>query len=96
MKLARMFNATAVCLSLFTSTLSATEEDIYSIQFSEDGKHLITGGAGGFTLADYQKHSGGIKIWNSETGVLEAALGHLGALGLGTTVLTCSVNSTAV
>jgi len=75
MKLARMFNATAVCLSLFTGTLSATEEDIYSIQFSEDGKHLITGGAGGFTLADYQKHSGGIKIWNSETGVLEAALG---------------------
>ncbi len=54
----------------------ATEEDIYSIHFSEDGKHLVTGGAGGFTLSENQKHSGGIKIWNSATGTLIEALGN--------------------
>jgi WD40 repeat protein len=75
MNLANLFTTTAVCLSLFSGTLNATEEDIYSIHFSEDGKHLVTGGASGFTLPDEQKHSGGIKIWNSETGALEEALG---------------------
>ncbi|MGB5408970.1 MAG: hypothetical protein WBN43_19565, partial [Thiogranum sp.] len=75
MNLAHLFTTTAVCLSLFSGTLNATEEDIYSIHFSEDGKHLVTGGASGFTLADTQEHSGGIKIWNSETGTLEEALG---------------------
>jgi len=75
MKPANLFTTTAVCLSLFSGTLNATEEDIYSIHFSEDGKHLVTGGASGFTLAYPQKHSGGIKIWNSETGKLEEALG---------------------
>ena len=75
MELAKLFRSTAVCLSLFSATLYAAEEDIYSIHFSEDGKYLITGGASGFTLADGQKHSGGIKIWDSETGFLEEALG---------------------
>jgi WD40 repeat protein len=75
MKLSNLFTTTVVCLSLFSGTLNATEEDIYSIHFSEDGRYLVTGGAGGFTLAETQKHSGGIKIWNSETGSLEEALG---------------------
>jgi len=75
MNLAKLFTSTAVCLSLFSGTLNATEEDIYSIHFSEDGKHLVTGGASGFTLADTQQHSGGIKIWDSETGTLKEALG---------------------
>ena len=75
MKLAGLFTTTTVCLSLFSGTLNATEEDIYSVHFSEDGKYLVTGGASGITLADARKHSGGIKIWNSETGALEEALG---------------------
>lgn len=75
MKLVKLFAIAAVCLSLFPALLHATEEDIYSIHFSADGKHLVTGGASGFTLADARKHSGGIKIWDSETGTLKEALG---------------------
>ncbi|MEN8761091.1 MAG: WD40 repeat domain-containing protein [Thiogranum sp.] len=70
-----LFTITLVCLSVFSGPLNAMEEDIYSVHFSADGKHLVTGGASGFSLPDRQKHSGGIKIWNSETGDLEEALG---------------------
>lgn len=75
MKLAKLFTATTLCLALFSATTHASEEDIYSVKFSEDGNHLITGGAGGFTLAETQQHSGGIKIWNSKTGSLVETLG---------------------
>ena len=75
MKLNKFFQTTALSLMLASATASATEEDIYSIHFSEDGKYLITGGSGGFTLSDSQQHTGGIKIWSSSTGKLIDAMG---------------------
>lgn len=75
MNLSNLFKTAALGMTLVSATATATEADIYSIQFSEDGKYLVTGGSGGFTLADNEKHSGGIKIWNSETGTLVEALG---------------------
>ncbi len=80
MKLSNLFKITVLSFALLSGTATADESDIYSIHFSEDGKHLITGGAGGFTLADNVKHSGGIKIWNSETGKLVASMGQRGDL----------------
>ncbi|MFQ5642331.1 MAG: WD40 repeat domain-containing protein [Thiogranum sp.] len=75
MTLSNLFKTSILSFALLSGTATADESDIYSIHFSEDGKHLITGGAGGFTLADTVKHSGGIKIWNSETGKLVEAMG---------------------
>lgn len=75
MKLSKLFATTALCLGLFAANSHATEEDIYSVHYSEDGKYIITGGAGGFTLADSERLTGGIKIWNAETGAIEEALG---------------------
>lgn len=70
-----LLTTTALGLALISSAPLATEADIYSVHFSEDGKHLITGGAGGFTLADTAQHTGGIKIWDSGTGALVEAMG---------------------
>ena len=75
MTLSTLFKTSLLSFALLSGIAAADESDIYSIHFSEDGKHLITGGAGGFTLAEKVKHSGGIKIWNSETGKLVEAMG---------------------
>jgi WD40 repeat protein len=75
MNFSKLFTTAAVALALYSSCGIAAESDIYSVHFSEDGKYLITGGAGGFTLADSEQHSGGIKIWNSKTGALVEAFG---------------------
>lgn len=75
MTLANLFKTSALSLALLSGSALADEADIYSIQFSENGQHLITGGAGGFTLADTEQHTGGIKIWNSENGALVEAMG---------------------
>lgn len=75
MRLSALVRLTALSLALTGGAATASEEDIYSIRFSEDGKYLITGGSGGFTLADNQKHTGGVKIWNSQTGTLVETLG---------------------
>jgi len=70
-----LLSITTLGLSLLSGAALATEADIYSVHFSEDGKHLVTGGAGGFTLADTAQHTGGVKIWDSKTGALVEALG---------------------
>lgn len=75
MRFSELFKTIALGLAVGGGTALASEADIYSVHFSEDGKYLITGGAGGFTLAETEKHSGGIKVWNSETGALVEALG---------------------
>jgi WD40 repeat protein len=75
MSLSNLFKTTTLSLALLCGTTHAAEEDIYSVHFSADGKHIITGGAGGFTLADNEKYTGGIKIWNSETGTVVDAMG---------------------
>lgn len=75
MKLSALFKTTALSLALLCNTALASEDDIYTVHFSADGKHIITGGAGGFTLSDEDKYTGGIKIWNSQTGALVEALG---------------------
>jgi WD40 repeat protein len=75
MRFSKSFKSAALVLAMFSGAAQATEADIYSVHFSQDGKYLITGGAGGFTLAENQKHSGGIKIWNSDNGALVEALG---------------------
>ncbi len=76
MKLSRLFKATLLgCTALVANTLHASEADIYAVQFSQDGKYLITGGNGGYTLADGRQHTGGIKVWDSESGALIQAMG---------------------
>jgi len=75
MRFSQLFKTAAFTFALSSGTALASEADIYSIHFSEDGKYLITGGAGGFTLDATEKHSGGIKVWNSATGALVEALG---------------------
>ena len=76
MKLSRLISATLLgCTALTANLLHASEADIYAVQFSQDGKYLVTGGNGGYTLADGRQHSGGIKVWNSENGALVQAMG---------------------
>ncbi|MBI5462059.1 MAG: WD40 repeat domain-containing protein [Gammaproteobacteria bacterium] len=54
----------------------AADDDIYAVQFSEDGKFLVTGGSGGNSpQLDY---SGGIKLWDVEHGTLVKAFGAQG------------------
>lgn len=51
----------------------AADDDIYAIQFSEDGKYLVTGGSGGNSpQLDY---SGGIKVWDVQSGTMVKAFG---------------------
>lgn len=54
-------------------TSHAADDDIYAIQFSEDGKYLVTGGAGG--NSPQLSHDGGIKIWDVNGGKLVKAFG---------------------
>lgn len=75
MKLSTLLKTATLSLALLCTTGHAAEEDIYTVHFSADGKHIITGGAGGFTLADTDKYTGGIKIWNARTGALVEAMG---------------------
>ena len=76
MKFSGLFTATLLGVAMSTASISnANEADIYSIQFSDDGKHIITGGNGGYTLAKEDQHSGGIKVWDSSTGSLVEAMG---------------------
>ncbi|MFA7592291.1 MAG: WD40 repeat domain-containing protein [Thiohalobacteraceae bacterium] len=51
----------------------AADDDIYAIQFSEDGKFLVTGGSGG--NSPQLEYSGGIKVWDVERGTLVKAFG---------------------
>ncbi len=75
MTCSKLIRTTALSLVLLSGASHASEADIYSIHFTENGKHIITGGAGGYTLADKVKHSGGIKIWDASSGALVEALG---------------------
>lgn len=51
----------------------AADDDIYAIQFSEDGKYLVTGGSGG--NSPQLSYNGGIKIWDVNGGKLIKAFG---------------------
>jgi WD40 repeat protein len=75
MRFFNLFSSAALGLAVVSGAANATEADIYAVRFSQDGKYLITGGAGGYTLADAEDHTGGIKVWNSEDGSLVEALG---------------------
>ncbi|HHJ14877.1 MAG TPA: WD40 repeat domain-containing protein [Gammaproteobacteria bacterium] len=75
MKCSTLFKTTALALTLLSASVQATENDIYAVHFSQDGKYLITGGAGGYTLASDAEHTGGIKIWDAGSGKLVEALG---------------------
>lgn len=68
--------ALACLLALGSGVGHADEADIYSVQFSDDGNYLVTGGNGGYTLATSDEHSGGIKIWDSRSGKLVNAIGN--------------------
>lgn len=51
----------------------SADDDIYAVQFSEDGKYLVTGGSGGNSpQLDY---TGGIKVWDVDRGVMVKAFG---------------------
>ena len=76
MTCSKLIKTTALSLALLSGASHASEADIYSIHFSEDGKHLITGGSGGYTLAEKVEHTGGIKIWDAKSGALVEALGN--------------------
>lgn len=57
------------------SQAQAGAEDIYAVQFSADGKHLVTGGSGGHSLEYDENFSGGIKLWDVGSGKLVRAFG---------------------
>jgi WD40 repeat protein len=75
MNFSNLFKTAVISFALLTTAAQASEEDIYSVRFSADGKYLVTGGTGGFTLADHEKHTGGIKIWDADSGKVVEALG---------------------
>lgn len=63
----------AVTSQVAVTCLQAADDDVYAVQFSEDGKYLVTGGSGGNSpQLDY---SGGVKVWDVEQGKLVKALG---------------------
>lgn len=57
------------------SQAQAGSEDIYAVQFSADGKHLVTGGSGGHSMEYDKNFSGGIKLWDVGSGKLVKAFG---------------------
>ena len=76
MKWNKTFVSTAVALSLLGACNAFAEDaDIYAIQFTEDGKHLITGGSGGLLAGPKDEFTGGIKVWDAERGDLVQAMG---------------------
>lgn len=60
---------------LCVSQVQAGAEDIYAVQFSADGKHLVTGGSGGHSMEYDKNFSGGIKLWDVGSGKLVKAFG---------------------
>ncbi len=56
----------------------AADDDVYAVQFSEDGKFLVTGGSGG--NSPHLDYSGGIKLWDVQRGTLVKAFGEQGDL----------------
>ena len=76
MRLSGLLKTTVLGVAMAVGTIAhASEADIYSVQFSEDGKYIITGGSGGYTLATSGEHTGGIKVWDSKSGSLVEAMG---------------------
>ena len=76
MKLTKTFVSSVMALSLLgTCNAFAEDANIYSIQFTEDGKHLITGGSSGLLAGPRDDYTGGIKVWEANTGELVQAMG---------------------
>lgn len=76
MKLTKTFVSSAVALSLLGACNAFAEDaNIYAIQFTEDGKHLITGGSGGLLAGPEDTYTGGIKVWDADSGELVQAMG---------------------
>ena len=76
MTLKKSFVSTAAALSLISACNAfADDADIYAIHFSEDGKHLITGGTGGELAGPKDHFSGGIKVWDANSGSLVQSMG---------------------
>ncbi|HEY9150285.1 MAG TPA: hypothetical protein VIQ75_05705, partial [Gammaproteobacteria bacterium] len=76
MKLTKTFVSSAMALSLLgTCNAFAEDANIYSIQFTEDGKHLVTGGSSGLLAGPRDDYTGGIKVWEANTGELVQAMG---------------------
>lgn len=72
----KTFVSTAVALSLLGASHAFAEDaNIYSIQFTEDGKHLITGGSSGLLAGPRDDYTGGIKVWDATNGELVQAMG---------------------
>ncbi|HSH29407.1 MAG TPA: hypothetical protein VK971_05805 [Thiohalobacter sp.] len=65
----------AIVSHLCLSQAHAGAEDIYAVQFSADGRHLVTGGSGGNSLEHDENFSGGIKLWDVSSGKLVKAFG---------------------
>ncbi len=76
MKLNKCVASTLAALSLLGGqAVSADDADIYTIHFTEDGKHLVTGGTGGELAGPDKQFAGGIKIWNADNGDLVQSMG---------------------
>ena len=65
---------TGITLCIAAPAFSAPE-DIYAIKFSQDGRHLVTGGFAGHSLEYDKNFTGGIKVWDADTGDLVKAFG---------------------
>jgi WD40 repeat protein len=68
-----LFIVSFACACYGIAQSSHASDAIYAVQFSEDGKFLVTGGAGGNTAQKEQ--TGGIKLWDVERGTLVKSFG---------------------
>lgn len=58
----------------------ADDADIYAIKFSDDGNYLVTGGYAGDKASYDNEFSGGIKIWDANSGIFIKGFGQLSNL----------------
>jgi WD40 repeat protein len=67
---------TVICpLLSLAGNAFADDADLYAVQFSADGKYLITGGSGGRSTQFDANYTGGVKIWDASSGELLKAFG---------------------
>ena len=67
----------ALALLATTSQVRADDADIYAIKFSDDGNYLVTGGYAGDKVSYDNEFSGGIKVWDANSGSFVKGFGQL-------------------
>ncbi len=69
-----------VLAALSMGAAHADDADIYAIKFSDDGNYLVTGGYAGDKASYDNDFSGGIKVWDANSGTFIKGFGQLSNL----------------